>query len=214
MFGNCTCGLARQAAVTLIRRASPGLLGDDTWLMALRTFKDNPSVVGFLVEQACLSAISRTGFNHGSINWKSFASTIFQGDLIQSIPTGNCEKFFIPQNPFFRDIDALYLKVDDEKKTALVVPIQITTADEHADSEAKFYSRWPTWLDRFDGYEVKTAFVWIVENCHSWEVKEEDIKTTRSCSILVYPKHERMVITVAEVSPTLGKSLASIRQRL
>lgn len=180
------------------------------WLRALR-FKHNLSVVRFLVKQACLSAISRTGFNHGNINWGSFPATLFKGDLIKAIPsTGDSEIFFIPKDPFLRDIDALYLKVDDAKKTALVVPIQITSAaKEHADSEAGFYSRWDTWLDHFNGYQVKTAFVRVVANRQSWVGEEEGNITTRSCSTLISPEHEQIIITVADISPSLGLALAS-----
>ena len=141
-FGNSTCGLARQAGAIVVRTESPGRLVGDVWLRALRTFKDNPPVVGFLVEQACLSALSTTGFNHGNINsWGSFPATLFEGDLIKAIPsTGDSEVFFIPKERIFGNKE--YFKVDDTKRTVLVVPIQITVAKEHADSEARFYSRW------------------------------------------------------------------------
>jgi hypothetical protein len=131
----------RVAAAIVIHQRSPGLLCGSTWLLSLHTFKDNPSVIGFLVEQACLSAISRTGFHYGGIDWKSFPATIFQDDLIQAIPSVDCEIFFIPENSFFKDISALYLKVNVEEQTALVVPIQITAAKTHKDSEAAFYSQ-------------------------------------------------------------------------
>jgi hypothetical protein len=107
------------------------------------TFKDNPSIVGFLVEQACLSAISRTSFHHGGIDWESFPAIIFKGNLIQAIPPGNCEIFFIPENLFFKDINTLYFRVDVEKKTALVVPVEITVTKTHKDLEAAFILNGP-----------------------------------------------------------------------
>jgi len=204
------CVLAREAAAIVIRRGSPGLLCGSTWLLSLRTFKENPSVIGFLVEQAYLSAISRTGFHHGGIDWESFPATIFQDDLIQAIPSVDCEIFFVPENPFFKDIDALYLKVDVEEETALVVPIQITVAKTHKDSEAAFYSRWSNWQERFRGYEVKTTFVWVVENKQSWAVMEEEFKTTRSQSKLISPEHEQIFMTVGDINRTLGLHLEGI----
>lgn len=205
------CGLAREAAAVVIRQGSPGLLCGNTWLISLRTFKDNPSVVGFLVKQACLSAISMTGFHHGGIEWESFPATIFEGDLIQAIPRGDHETFFIPANPFFKDIDALYLKVDVEKKTALVVPIQITVTQAHKDSEAGFYSQWSNWQERFGGYELKTTFVWVVENEQSLAMKEEEIRTTRNHSKVISPEHEQIFVTVAGINCTLGLQLEAIR---
>ena len=209
-IGQCTCGLAKQAGAIVIRQVS---LDSDDWLHALRAFEHNRSVIGFIVEQACLSTISRTGFHYGTINWGSFPVTIFDGDLLSAIPDGNCEFFFIPRDPFFRDINALYLKVDDKKKTVLLVPIQITIAKEHANSEAGFYSRWPAWLNRFEGYKVETAFVWVVEDDHSWETIEEEIKTRRSCSMIQHSAHQQIVIKVEEVNPALGIALAAIRRR-
>lgn len=126
LSGKYTCGLTRQTAAVVIRRGSPGLLCSETWIDSLHTFRNNPSVVGFLVEQACLSAISATGFYHGNIKWQSLGATTFKGDLLKVIGRRSDEKFFIPEDPFFKVIDALYLKVDAEEKTAAVVPIQIT----------------------------------------------------------------------------------------
>ena len=184
------------------------------WLQSLRTFKNNPPVVGFLVEQACLSAISMTGFHHGGIKWQSFKATIFEGNLLEVIPPpGNYEIFFIPGDPFFKDIDALYVKVDPKKKTTLVVPIQITVAKKHKDSEAAFYSRWSDWQAFFEGYELKTAFVWVVENKQSWVMKTEEFRITRNNHLkLISPEHEQIIVTVADINVTLGSHLAAIRR--
>jgi len=209
--GNCTCGLARQAAAVVIRRGKPGLLCDKIWIRSLYTFRNNPSVVGFLVEQACLSAISTTGFYHGSITWQSFTATTFKGNLLTIIGRESNEIFFIPEDPFFKDIDALYLKVDAEKKTAMVVPIQVTVAKTHKDSEAAFYSRWADWEDCFKGYELKTNFVWIVEDKQSWMVKEEEFRATRQNLKLISPRHEQLFVTVQDINSTLGSTLKSIR---
>ena len=134
---------------------------------------------------------------------------MFQNDLIQAIPSGDCEIFFIPENPFFKDIDALYLKV--AKETVLVVPIQITVAKTHKDSEAAFYSRWSNWQEHFRGYKVETTFVWVVENKQSWAVMEEELKMTRSQSKLISPEYEQIFVTVKDINNNLGLQLADIR---
>jgi hypothetical protein len=159
--GCCTCGLARQAAAVIIRQGKPGLFLDSTWLNSLSTYKSNPSVVGFIVEQACLSAISETGFHHGGLNWGPIPAMIFGRSLgaIDYIPyLKDCEMFLVPDTFNFRDIDALYIRVETIEKKVFIVPIQVTTAKEHKDSEASFYSRWSHWLDRFKGYELITTF--------------------------------------------------------
>ena len=208
--GNYTCGLARQAAAVVIRRGLPDLLCSETWIHSLHTFRNNPSVVGFLVEQACLSAISATGFYHGDINWQSFTATTFRGDILNAIGRRSYERFFIPEDPF-KDIDALYLKVDAEKKTAVVVPIQVTISKTDKDSEAAFYSRWTDWQIFFRGYTLTTDFVWIVEDKQSWMVKEEEFKTTREKLKLIFPRHEQVYVTVQDIDATLGSVLKSIR---
>jgi hypothetical protein len=210
--GYYTCGLAREAAAVVIRKRSPGMLSDPMWLRSLPTFKNNPFIVGFLVEQACLSFISCTGFHHGSANWGPLKATIFEGDLISAIPPGDCEIFFIPQAPNFKDIDALYLRVHHLDEIVLVIPIQITIAKAHKDSEAAFYSRWSDWEKRFAGYEVITTFVWIVENKRSWEAVDEVFRETRKTLKQISPAHQRLFITVADTFPDLGLQLAMIRQ--
>lgn len=212
-IGNCTCGLARQAAAVVIRWGSPGLMCGDTWIRSLRTFKNNPSVVGFLVEQACLSSISLTGFHHRDIEWGSLKATSFKGDLFEAITfSRNYESFFIPENPLFKDIDALYLKVNAVKETVLVVPIQITVAKVHKDSEAAFYSQWSDWQELFKGYTLETTFLWVVENEQSWSEREEEIKKIRNKAKLISPKHVRIVVTVQDINNALGLQLAQIRQ--
>ena len=209
-YGKCTCGLAREAAAIVIREALPGLMCSDKWSMSLRNFRNNPSVVRFLVEQACLSAISLAGFHHNNINWNTLTATIFKGNLLEAIPSKNCEIFFIPEDPFFQAINAVYLKADAKKKTVLVVPIQVTVAKMHKDSEAAFYSQWSDWEKFFEGYELKTKFVWVVEEEQSWAIKEAEFRTTRDN--LNSPAHEQIVVTVGEISSFMGWELEFIRR--
>lgn len=94
----------------------------------------------------------------------------------------------------------------------LVVPIQVTVAKMHKDSEAAFYSQWSNWQEFFRGYELKTAFVWVVENEQSWMMKKEEFRTTRNNSRLISPEHEQIIVTVGDINVTLGRQLAAIRQ--
>ena len=131
-------------------------------------------------------------------------------DLLTAVGRGSDERFFIPENPFFKGIDALYLKVDAEEKTAMVVPVQVTVAKKHKDSEAAFYSRWADWQKHFGGYKLKTNFVWIVKDEQSWMEVEEKIRTTRKNSKLIHPTHERIIVTVQDINANLGWALEAI----
>src|ERR1700721_70445 len=39
-------------------------------------------------------------------------------------------------------IDAIHVTIDKEENEATVIPIQITKADRHSDSEAAFFAQW------------------------------------------------------------------------
>ena len=125
--------------------------------------------------------MSLAGFHHANVNWSTSTTILFKGDLPKAIPSlDNPEIFLIPEDPFFKDIDALYLKVDVKKKTALVVPIQVTLAKTHKDSETAFYSRWSDWQTRFEGYKLETKFVWVLEDKQSCTMKGATIRITRA----------------------------------
>lgn len=212
--GNYTCGLAREAAATILRQGKPGMLCSDEWFIALNESRNNPCVIGFLVEQACLSHISQTGFHHGDLHWNTFPATVFYGDMIRQIPYDwEGEKLFIPGVYYFRNIDALYLKVDDTKKTALVVPIQITVSNKHKDSETSFFSEWHRWEKRFMGYQLSSTFVWVVRDGQpsSWRKVDAEFRDTRNGTKQVSPKHMQAHITISDLYPRLGLVLSSIQ---
>ena len=199
-----------QAAAAILRKGQPGRLFDKEWLSALRTFKNNSSVVGFMVEQACLSIISEMGFLHGG----SVPATIFKGDLIQSVHLGDQNTFFVPEDPYFKDIDALFLRIHEPSKMVLVVPFQITINKKHKDSEAAFYSGWARWKALLEGYKVQTCFVWITEDDQSWEELEAESRMTRSGQQEVSPPHMRLRVPVKALHPVLGAELSAIRRLL
>jgi len=165
-----------------------------------------------MVEQACLSFISQTGFHHGGIEWGCLEATIFTGKFIPHIPGVN-ESFFVPDAHNFKDIDAVYLRVDEKLKKVLVIPIQVTIATEHKDSEMAFYSRWSEWRRCFEGYGVETTFVWIVEDKRSWELVEAHLRVTRQGSKEIFPTHEKVFVTVTDIHPVLGGVLERIRKQ-
>lgn len=73
---------------------------------------------------------------------------------------------FVPETPYFKNINALYLEIKQKpKKSAQVVLLQITMADTYKDSEALFYlEQWARFQAHFEGYALSTTFVWIVED--------------------------------------------------
>src|SRR6266487_3612077 len=200
-IGKCTCGLAREEAALVLREKKPDKFLSQEWLNSIRWFTGHPGALGSMVEQSCLSALSSYGLNYGTIHWKSASctTTIFRGDLIHSLPALNRDfsMLFIPDNSYFKNIDALYLRVTNKPtKTAFVVPMQITIAKEgkHKDSEKLFYLDWARWQAHFDGYTMSTIFVWIVEDSRSWEQVDANFRKTKSGLHMTMPQHEQAVI--------------------
>jgi hypothetical protein len=213
-----TCGLAREAGAVVVRRAKPDQFLADVWLNSLDSFERNPSVVGFIVEQTCLSAISSFGFGHLDLHWKSGSAEtrMFSGDILNTLPSRSItsKTFYIPEQWSHKNIDALYLDIDERTKTVLVAPMQITMNHFHKKSETRFYANWERWVKHFDGFTLSSTFVWIVEHEHSWKIVEEQLRSIRSGSRLIAPQHKRIHITAGELFPPLGQRLAARHRRL
>jgi len=204
-----TCGLAREAGAVVVRQSKPDQFLDDVWLNSLNSFEANPSVVGFIVEQTCLSAISSLGFHHRGLHWDPVETRIFSGDLLNALPSTTSKTFYIPEKWNYKDIDALYLEVNTGAKTGFLAPIQITINPYHEDSEARFYADWGRWAKQFDGYRLSSTFVWIVEHKRSWKIVEEQLRTLKSGSRLIAPQHKQIHITAGELFPPLGQRLTA-----
>jgi hypothetical protein len=214
--GRCyyTCGLARECGAIIVRNAEPDQFLADIWLNSLNFFEDNPVVVGFIVEQICLSVISSIGFRIGDLHWNSVKSKILSSDMLSSISLAASETLYIPDRWNYKDIHALYLYIDERKKTALVVPIQITINPFHKDSEALFYADWERWVDHFEGYTLSSTFVWIVEHQRSWKIVEEKLRSLRSGTQLIAPQHKQMFVTTSQLHEPLGRRLEARHKRL
>jgi hypothetical protein len=209
--GSChyTCGLAREAGAVVIRKARPNQFLVDGWLNALDFFEKNPSVVGFIVKQTCLSAISNFGFNHRGLRWDPVESKVFSGDIFDAVPSTTSKTFYVPEQWNYKNFDALYLDFDMGKKSVFIVPIRVCLNHSYKDSEALFYADWERWEKRFDGYKISTTFVWIVEHKRSWKVIEMQSRSLRSGPQLITPNHKQIHLMAGEVFGPLGPRLES-----
>ncbi len=106
----------------------------------------------------CLSCIADFGINFGDFQLKSTVPTMLHGDiddLLKQIPSSlsmDFSAFYIPHNPQFEDIDALYFQYKHQSKAATVIQIQITISKHHTDSEWFFYKNWNNWKTRLSNY--------------------------------------------------------------
>jgi hypothetical protein len=61
--GRYSCGLARQAITAFLRsNVEEAIFLGPQWYATLRAFKNNPSVISFIVEQMVISKIASSGF--------------------------------------------------------------------------------------------------------------------------------------------------------
>jgi len=209
-----TCGLAREGGAIAIRKVKPDKFLTDTWFNTLDAFEDNPVVVGFIVEQTCLSAMSSLGLNIRDLHWNPLKPKIFSGDLLYAISLETSQALYIPDQWNYKDIDALYVYIDKKTKTILIVPIQISINPLHKDSEACFYAGWQRWMKHFEGYTLSSTFLWIVEHDRSWKIVDEQLRAIRGTTQLIAPQHKQMHVTVGDVYPPLGERLEARARRM
>jgi hypothetical protein len=211
---HCTCGLARKVGARLIHERRPDLFLSNKWINSLDSCARNPAMLGFAVEQVCLSFISQNGFSHVEDKWNP-KSAIFFSDLLTALPTETSSAFLVPTNPNFKYIDALHIDINKDACTLSVAPIQITINPKHADSETLFYHTfWEPIRKRFPNFKLSSTFIWIVEEMAGrapLEHVEECSRLLRSGTHVVVPSHKRVVITLDHLYPILGERLANVR---
>ena len=205
--GQIVCGIAREALAGVVRQASPRLPLGHAWSVALVQYRDNPSVLGFLVEQQCIATIASSGLaitNRLQIPVTSI--TPFLGDVVELEKTG----FYVPTKPNCMAIDWVYASVDEKNRTAHIIPFRITIAKTHSDSEAMFFQNWKHWTQLLTGYEIKATFVWIVEDGKSIQHVEEVQRALRSG--WGTPAYTSYRIPLSDVNGPLAERLKVVRQ--
>ncbi|KAL1916623.1 uncharacterized protein VTP21DRAFT_5327 [Calcarisporiella thermophila] len=212
-IGHYTCGLARAAMSGIFREVGEDIFLDREWLNRLRTFKDNPSVLGFVVEQASLSSISQNGLKVNGLGFSNMKTIVFSSDF----PTYNFDlklALYIPLAYNFKAIDGLILSLDEKNKTAHLVPIQITISKYHSDSESKFFANWNSWTQDLieEGYTIKATFLWITEGNRATEELEAKLKETRQGAILIQPEHTSVCVAIEDVNRDIGERLKRVRR--
>ena len=211
-YGRYTCGLARQGIIAFLRMyAEENIFLGHEWYLALTAFKNNPSVIGFTVEQMIISRIAARGLDWGDGYIPPAHVTPFLGKATPLLD--NQSTYFVPLKFNFKAIDALYAEVDEHKRTAKVVAIQITVAKSHRDSEVEFFESWEAWTGLLGGFTITPIFLWIVEEKRCRVDIEEKLSKLRTGEITFWPKHVTHWVSVDQVDKTLADTLAKIRPR-
>jgi hypothetical protein len=155
------CGIAREAMAAAVRTGIPHLGMEDSWRDAFFQQRNNPSVLSFLVKQRLISTIASDGLE--LMDEVTIPSTPISSFLDDTVPlTKTC--FLVPTKPNCLAVDCVYVNLDIEKCIATIIPVQITIAKNHSDSEAKFFQTWDKWtLGLESAFTIRVVFLWIKE---------------------------------------------------
>lgn len=211
-YGRYTCGLARQGIIEFLRTyGEEGIFLGGEWNLALIAFKNNPSVIGFTVEQMIISRIASSGLRC-DISIPAAQTKTFPGH-ITALSKDRPPTYYVPLKFNLKAIDALYAEVDEKNKTAKVVAIQITVVKRHCDSPAEFFADWDAWTSLLNGFDIMPIFLWIVEDKRGWVEVERKLSKLRTKPIEFWPTHVTHWVSIDQVDKNLADTLAKIRPR-
>ena len=168
--GHCTCGLARKAVGTMLLVGSNVRFCDMDFLQSLPDYIHNPSVVGFMIEQAVLSSIALNGLNIRPETNRRMVVKAFEEEVPNVDDDTEGPILYLPQAFNFKAIDGVIVVKEPEpkeglsEKKLLVLPLQITVAERHSDSHETFFSEWNTWNEKLKRFNVEPHFIWITED--------------------------------------------------
>lgn len=187
-IGHCVCGVVRDAVSAVLLRHFPDFLQGDDWKRVISENEiDNPTLVGFIVDRICLSHIATFGLK--CVNGRLEAMPMSQ---FQDVPNFGVlgrkgrlnRQLFVPTRFNYDAIDGVVALLGKTKKTIDLLPIQITIANGHSDSEQMFLSKWwPKYLAEIrkqfgTAYTISITFVWIYKDQElvTNEVKDVPVK--------------------------------------
>lgn len=195
----------------------------------------NDLVLGYFTEQVLLADIVLKGLSFLGEGWNGpYESDTFTG-IKPTIdkPTGRKKtevRLYVPEASNHEGIDAVVIRID-KRKTArgkpqeyhfTVVPIQITIAKSHSDSEKKFFDSYEEYTRQFEAMgfastTVSIIFLWVVESipdtCSRQTTQKAGRRTLYWRTEADHPGYERCWATVAEVSHDVGALLRKARDR-
>ena len=211
-YGRYTCGLARQGIVAFLRmHAEEGVFLGSEWYLALKAFENNPSVIGFTIEQMVICRITSHGLHWGNNNdIPPMRIMTFHRNIIvflKDMPS-TC---YVPLKFNFKVVDAIYVEVNECQNTATVVAIQITVAKRHRDSPADFFAQCEQWIHLLKDITIMPIFLWIVEGMRGQADMEEELRELRTGQRTLWPKHVTHWVSIDQVNKILADTLAQIR---
>jgi len=208
-----TCGLARQGIIEFLRiHVEEDVFLDSEWYLALTSFKNNPSITGFAVEQMVISRIASKGLCWGNTSIPPAPVAPFHGN-VTTLPRDKPSTYYIPLKVNRKAIDALYAEVNEQEKTVKLVAIRIAVAKQHMDSAAQFFADWKAWTSSLSDFNITPMFLWIVDGRRGQVEVERKLIESRNRRIPSIPAHATHWVTIDQVDKALARILAQILPR-
>jgi hypothetical protein len=131
-------------------------------------------MIGFLVEQLCLSTISNRGLSVDKKHYKPGQTLVFKDSIPSFEISKNGTTFYVPFAFNFPALDGLILEVNGGDVDML--PIQITVSKHHKNSTIRFLANWRNRKRHFEGTNLCLKFVWITPKRQETQKIEEKKK--------------------------------------
>jgi hypothetical protein len=216
--GKCLLGLAREAITVFLRKCvNQKLFRGEEWLSALPRFKNNPPVLGSIVQERVISKIATHGLSlESGISLTLKPAEIIQFEALPIILADVPNAYYVPEFFAFKAIDFIYVSIDAKGMIITIVPAQTTIAKEHSDSFKKFFDVvWPklfaTLSSRFPDFRVAMCFVWITESNQIIETGEPAEPRLSSWDKFNKDNVDVCWVTIDRVDRQLRNELVAIR---
>jgi hypothetical protein len=201
-LGYYTCGLAAKAIGTTLLATSNMRFADTAFLASLPKFINNPSVSGFMIEQAVLSSIALNGLSIRNETNCLMEVKVFDGPTVKFDPGIKKPILYIPFSFNFKGIDGLIAckeqQLPKKKSRLLLLPLQITIASKHKDSRKTFFNDWKKWIVGLEESEVVPEFIWITAG--------QSVNIHHKSNKRGWPAHDERKITLSGVSHDIARA--------
>lgn len=223
-FGFIACGLARACLVSVLRMLdSDHHFVDGAFLSNLKTTR-NPSMRGFLIEQACLTYVLHNGLLlPGDAGLVKPDKVVYfdagaEAATVSAAAQAACV-LYIPRPYNYKAIDALLRRLTFSQNeqgqrvvtSVLLVPIQVTISTSHKPSPDAFYPTHDVWLEDIDaGVQRQHVFVWLRRDAQASVSHAEHVRRTRGQEI-VTPVFDEVTVPFNTLSGDLHVSTSPPR---
>jgi hypothetical protein len=213
-IGHCTCGVAFETMMSILREHRLDHFRDPGWYTAVRRSSENPLVQRYLAEHICLSSIAHRGLLAVSAELGPLSHSSFhqQPILARLLSTDNTRHLYVSTAHNSRPVDGVVLVVDRHAKQAHVYPIQITLTMRHKKPDEDFYTTtWQEWVAPLEGlgFTVKSTFIWV-DRKRPARLRPTLVKEFRSGTKIVRPEYRTIHIGIEQVNGLLDEDYCNL----